>query len=78
MLRLYIIGVFILLSAIIANVIIGKIGLSTWYDFGPQFFKNGFIAIKEVGLYSSIWLFILYPLVLSLAYLIADKIYNLF
>ena len=78
MLRLYIIGVFILLIAIIANVIIGKIGLSTWYDFGPQFFKNGFIAIKEVGLYSSIWLFILYPLVLSLGYLIADKIYNLF
>ena len=78
MLRLYIIGVFILLIAIIANIIIGKIGLSTWYDFGPQFFKNGFIAIKEVGLYSSIWLFILYPLVLSLGYLIADKIYNLF
>ena len=78
MLRLYIIGVFILLIAIIANIIIGKIGLSTWYDFGPQFLKKGFIAIKEVGLYSSIWLFILYPLVLSLGYLIADKIYNLF
>ena len=57
MLRIYIIGVCILLIAIIVNVIIGKIGLSTWYDFGPQFFKRGFVVIKEVGFLSSIWLF---------------------
>jgi len=78
MLRFYIIGLFILLIAIIANVIIGKIGLSTWYDFGPDFFKKGFETMKEVGFYSCIWLFILYPLVLSLGYLIGDKIYHLF
>ena len=78
MLRFYIIGLFILLIAIIANVIIGKIGLSTWYDFGPDFFIKGFEAMKEVGFYSCIWLFILYPLVLSLGYLIGDKIYHLF
>tara|TARA_E500000331_G_scaffold353018_1_gene402850 strand:- start:1678 stop:1839 length:162 start_codon:yes stop_codon:yes gene_type:complete len=53
MLRLYIIGVCVLFIAIIANVIIGKIGLSTWYDFGPQFFKRGFV-VKEVGFLSSI------------------------
>jgi len=78
MLRIYIIGVCILLIAIIANVIVGKIGLSTWYDFGPQFFKRGFIVIKEVGFFSTMWLFILYPLVLSLGYIIGDRIYNLF
>ena len=78
MLRIYIIGVCVLLIAIIANVIIGKIGLSTWYDFGPQFIKRGFIVIKEVGFFSIIWLFILYPLVLGLGYIIGDKIYNFF
>ena len=78
MLRLYIIGLFILLIAIFANVIIEKIGLSTWYNFGPDFFKKGFEAMNEVGFYSCIWLFILYPLVLSLGYLIGDKIYHLF
>ena len=78
MLRIYIIGVCILLIAIIANVIVGKIGLSTWYDFGPQFFKRGFIVLKEVGLFSSVWLFILYPLVLALGYVVGDKIYSLF
>ena len=78
MLRLYIIGVCVLFIAIIANVIIGKIGLSTWYDFGPQFFKRGLVVIKEVGFLSSIWLFFLYPIVLALGYIIGDKIYNLF
>lgn len=78
MLRIYIIGVCILLIAIIANVVIGKIGLSTWYDFGPQFFKRGFVVIKEVSFLSSIWLFFLYPIVLALGYIIGDRIYNLF
>jgi hypothetical protein len=78
MLRIYIIGVCILLIAIITNVIVGKFGISTWYDFGPQFFKRGLIVIKEVGFLSSLWLFILYPLALGLGYIVGDKIYNLF
>ena len=78
MLRIYIIGVCILLIAIIFNVIVGKLGISTWYDFGPQFFKRGLIVIKEVGILSSVWLFILYPLVLALGYILGNKIYNLF
>ena len=49
MLRIYIIGISILLIAIIANVLVDKIGLSTWYDFGPNFFSNPFDSIKNVG-----------------------------
>ena len=78
MLRIYIIGICILLIAIIANIIVGRLGISTWYDFGPQFFRRGFIVLKEVGFFSSVWLFILYPLVLALGYILGDKIYNLF
>ena len=78
MLRIYIIGICILLIAIIANIIVGRLGISTWYDFGPQFFKRGFIVLKEVGFFSSVWLFILYPLVLALGYIVGDKIYSLF
>ena len=77
MLRLYIIGLLILIIAIIANVIAGKIGLSTWYDFGPDFFRQGFPIIKEAGFINCIWLFIIYPLVLSLGYVIGDKLYSL-
>ena len=78
MIRTYIIGVSILLIAIIANVIVKKLGFSTWYDFGPTLIIKGFIVIKEVGLLNLLWLFIIYPLVLSLGYLIGEKIYNLF
>ena len=78
MLRIYIIGVCILMIAIIANVIIGKVGLSTWYDFGPQFFKRGFVVVKEVGFFSTLWLFFLYPLVLALGYILGDFIYKSF
>ena len=78
MLRIYIIGVCILMIAIIVNVIVGKVGLSTWYDFGPQFFKRGFVVVKEVGLLSALWLFLFYPLVLAFGYILGDFIYKLF
>ena len=78
MIRIYIIGVCILMIAIIANVIVGKVGLSTWYDFGPQFFKRGFLVVKEVGFFSTLWLFFLYPLVLAFGYILGDFIYRLF
>ena len=78
MIRLYLIGISILLIAIIANLLIGKLGLSTWYDFGPEFFKRGLPVMKEAGFLNCLWLFILYPLVLSLGYVIGNKIYSLF
>ena len=78
MLRIYIIGMSILLIAIIANVLVDKMGLSTWYDFGPDFFKDPINSIKEVGFFSLLWLFILYPIVLAVGYVIGDKLYSLF
>ena len=33
---------------------------------------------REVGFFSTVWLFFLYPLLLALGYLIGDKIYTLF
>ena len=77
MVRLYIIGLCILLIAIIANVIVSRLGISTWYDFGPKFFDKGFVAMKEAGVLSCVWLFILYPLTLALGYVIGDKICKL-
>jgi hypothetical protein len=78
MIRLYLIGLCILLIAIVANLVVGKFGLSTWYDFGPEFFKRGFPVMKEVGLLNCLWLFVFYPLVLSVGYILGNKIYYLF
>ena len=60
------------------NVIVGKLGVSTWYDFGPNFYQKGFTAIKEAGFISCLWLFVLYPLCLGAGYIIGVKIYELF
>lgn len=78
MFRLYIIGVLILLIAIIANVFAEKIGLITWYIFGNQLYVEGFAVFKEVGFFSVLWLFVIYPFILSLGYVIGDYIFNLF
>ncbi|MDA9634609.1 hypothetical protein N9T07_00540 [bacterium] len=53
-------------------------GLSTWYDFGPYFFKNPINSIKEVGFLSCLWLFLLYPIVLATGYIVGDKLNSLF
>ena len=78
MIRLYLIGLCILLIAIVDNLVVGEFGLSTWYDFGPEFFKRGFPVMKEVGLLNCLWLFVFYPLVLSTGYILGNKIYYLF
>ena len=78
MVRLYVIGVCILLIAIIANILIKEMGIITWYDFGSQIIKSGFKSFQDISFLSIIWLFILYPFTLSLGYLIGNWIYKLF
>ena len=45
-----------ILIAIIANILIERAGISTWYNFGTQFFNKGFVAMKAVGALSCLWL----------------------
>lgn len=77
MVKLYIIGLSILVIAILANGIIGKIGLLSWYDFINLLIEKGTSALKEVTAISYLWLFIGYPLVLGTGYLVGEKLYNL-
>ena len=78
MLRIYIIGLSILVFAIVVNVLISKFGISTWYDFGQELSKSGSSAIKDAGIVNLIWLFLLYPICLGLSVIIGEKIYSLF
>ena len=78
MLRIYIIGLVILIFAIIINSLIGKISLITWYDFGPSVLDHGFSAFKKAGVLNCFWLLVIYPFLLGAAYFIGEKIYNLF
>ena len=62
MIKYFFIGVIILISAIIANIIAAKLGLKTWYDF-----LNGINNGVSLSIFDYIWLFALYPLTLGLS-----------
>ncbi len=70
-------GAFVLVTAIIVNIIVPKLGILTWYDFGPDLIKNGWSHFFEVGLLNILWLFFLYPFVLGLSYHLSLKLYEI-
>ena len=75
MLRLYVIGAFILIIAIICNGLVSKLGIASWYDFLNSFTKN---EPNDFNFVDYIWLFIIYPLCLGLGYYIGDLVFNYF
>ena len=78
MVKLYIIGISILLVAIIANAVAIKIGLKSWYDFIQLLSDIGLSAFRELNLWDYFWLFLGYPLTLELGYLLGAKLYAIF
>lgn len=78
MIRLYIIGVSILITAIIANGIVIKLGIVSWYDFLNQLSANGFEALKSLNVLDYLWLFVSYPMVLGLGYWIGERLFSTF
>ena len=78
MVKLYIIGISILLVVIIANAVAIKIGLKSWYDFIQLLSDIGLSAFRELNLWDYFWLFLGYPLTLGLGYLLGAKLYAIF
>ena len=77
MFRLFTIGVFILIIAIIANFLAIQISIKTWYNLLSLLNASGSNAIKALSIVDYLWLFICYPLVLGIGYWIGDKIYKI-
>ncbi|NNL31878.1 MAG: hypothetical protein HKO80_01600 [Flavobacteriaceae bacterium] len=75
--KLYIIGLCILLVAILANAIIVKIGILSWYDFLSLLNEHGSNGLKRIGIIDYLWLFVGYPFILSLGYLVGAKIFTI-
>ena len=73
MIRLYIIGLAILSIAILANGIVVKLGIKSWYDFISLLTDNGLSAFSKLSVIDYFWLFIGYPLLLGFGYWIGDK-----
>ncbi|NRA93287.1 MAG: hypothetical protein HRU26_11490 [Psychroserpens sp.] len=77
MLKLYIIGICILVVAILANAIIQTIGIKSWYGFIEILSKFDWSGFSQIRVIDYLWLFIAYPLVLSLGYLLGSKLNDL-
>ena len=75
MVRIYVIGISILIVAIIANFIAKIIGISTWYDFLNSFTDTTTSNFKFIDY---LWLFFIYPIILGLGYFLGELISNYF
>lgn len=77
MIRFYIIGLAILIIAILANAVILKLGIKSWYDFIELLNQNGISSLKALSIIDYFWLFLGYPLCLGFGYWLGDKMYYL-
>ena len=59
-------GYTILIGAIILNILATTFGIVTWYGFLESATAHGFFgAIRQSGIISVVYLFVLYPLLLG-------------
>ena len=77
MIKLYCIGLCILIIAIAANALIGKLGVMSWYDLLNGLGEKGMPIFKSLSIFDYLWLFIIYPLVLGAGYKMGEKLYEL-
>ena len=75
-LKLLLTGNCILINAIIANIFAKMIKITTWYDFYNQLINAGIKnTINTLQILDILWLFLIYPVILSLGFLVGEKIY---
>ena len=67
MIRMYVLGLSILVVAILANAVAGYFQWKTWYDLLQGMLKEGMGYCKTLGVMDCLWLFVLYPLILGAA-----------
>jgi|TARA_B110000259_G_scaffold9169_1_gene10154 hypothetical protein len=75
MIRLYFIGIAVLITAVLATLFAEKIQCKTWYDFLKGLSSSSdywnVLTFKDL-----LWLFLIYPLLLGLGSFIGDLIYQ--
>jgi hypothetical protein len=64
--KIYFLGIFILIVAIIVNIAASAVGLLTWYDFVYQISKLGLKeSFLSLSFPSALFLFFVYPAILG-------------
>ena len=71
LIKLYLVGLVVLVLAILANFLAAQLGLKTWYDFLNQWGAGNTLNFKD-----GLWLFVLYPLILGCSLLIGNMLWK--
>ena len=75
--HLLITGNAILAGAILANLFANYFNICTWYKFCENILANGLsTALIQQNIVSLCWLFVIYPIILSISYILGEKIYQ--
>ena len=69
LIKLYVMGLMILIMAILANFLATQLGLKTWYDFLNQWGNRDALNLKD-----GLWLFVFYPFILVCSLLIGNML----
>jgi hypothetical protein len=78
MTKIYFTGLIILFSAILLNLISGKLGITGWYDFLSGLAGSGRKIFNSLTVLDYAWLFVLYPFLLGCSVFLAEKLFRLF
>ena len=71
LIKLYLVGLVVLVLAILTNFLAAQLGLRTWYDFLNQWGAGNALNSKD-----GLWLFVLYPLILGCSLLIGNMLWK--
>ena len=69
LIKLYLMGLMILIIAILVNFLATQLGLKTWYDFLNQWGNRDALNLKD-----GLWLFVFYPSILVCSLLIGNML----
>jgi len=73
--RIYFIGIFVLVGAIFANLFAAKIQLKSWYDLLQGIAKE-FSLWNQLEIKDALWLFLFYPFFLGLSAYLGNFIHQ--
>lgn len=66
MVKIYFIGLIILVVAIILNILANQFHIVGWYDFLTRWVNQGRVIFSQLSWKDYLWLFIVYPFLLGL------------
>ena len=77
MVKIYFIGIIILLIAILLNGIVNKLGITGWYDILRMLSEKGSRTFAMLRVTDYLWLLIIYPFLLGCSYKLGEYLFGL-